>query len=875
MDRTVAVKILPKDFSLGSEQVDRFHREAEAAGRLSHPNIVSVYGFEESGGYLLLMQELVTGGDLAAQCDRIADLEGDVEAACQRAAELVRKLALALQHAHAHGVIHRDIKPDNILFTEEGEPKIADFGLARMDDKLGLSQTGAIMGTPHYMSPEQVTAEPTAIDGRTDVYSLGSLLYRLITGRPPFDGKTLQGMFNDILNRAPRSLRSLRPGIPADLEAVCLRALEKSPDARYATAEELAEDLRRFLGAETTLARPVGTLMRALRSIQRQASSTLVTLLLLLPTAWIALDALVMRRLSDTGAAWHAARMGLLGLATLLMIWPALQLGRRVRPSRRRPAMAAALALVLSLAGAAAWELEQRRLGQLQLADREVTASRLAQEWLGSRPDISDLEAFEERWSGRLQDDDVLLLARGYLKRERPLLAAAWVGRLDRELLDTPVHDALMFAIDDTLGHAAQAAQARERLARDRPDADWSAWILAGDVLRDTRRSRDARDAYLRAGRQPDAPRDQLNLELARVSADLCLWGDVGEYLSDYRRWFPDDPEGQLILYRAAAGRLDWEGAQDSLDVYIAQETVVPLRRALLPHRLAALQGHDDRAWGLVLAAAQDHGDDVWVMTWVAEQALQRARAEQQRASASAVQGDAEGAVGAVTSAVRSLDLAAQMYARMLQLEQGVFSGELGLGAVAMKRAELVPERRDELLQEGLARSLAARELDDSYWQAHYNVAHATLALARARHGGFAQVPLETLRAYVQGMQRAIERNGLEHQALNNAAWVLGHYLSTAEGATDELERAVGLATRAVRLTGPQRDGSSCLTTDAMRQAHSSSYDTLRSLQERAGDVAGAAASAVAARDALPEGGPRWAARQVHVERLAELLQDG
>jgi serine/threonine-protein kinase len=875
MDRTVAVKIMPKDLTLGTEQVDRFHREAEAAGRLSHPNVVSVYGLEESGGHLLLMQEMVTGGTLADRIDEIGDVDGDTHDACIRSVELVLKLAAALHHAHEHGVIHRDIKPDNILFTADGEPKITDFGLARMDDKMGLSQTGAIMGTPHYMSPEQVTADPSAIDGRTDVYGLGSLLYRLLTGQPPFDGKSLQGIFNDILNREPKAPKSLRTGIPPDLEAVCLRALEKSPDERYATAGELAQDLGRFLAGESTMARPVSTLVRGFRSFQRQATSTLVVMVLLVPTAWIALDSLVLGPLATANDGQHVTRLGALALATALLAWPGTLLARRLLPRARLAAAIGVVLLAVALGVSGGMVMHDQRLTRLQAVDRTALSESLQQEWMAARLDVLDLEAFAERWGGRLEREDVLVLARGYLKRERPALAAAWVGRLEEGATGSPVHDALMVPIHEALGRVAEADAARGRLASAHAEAGWMDWVLAGDVLHDMERPTEARDAYMRAGRQPDAPRDRLNLDLARVSADLCAWDDVGEHLDDYRKWFPDDPECQLLLYRAAAGRMDWNGAELALSSYTSHESVVPARRVRLWHRFYVLEQRVDEAWSAVQDAMSEHADDASLLSWCAQQAMERSRSLLGDSATAAARGDSDGAATAKAGALDALGMAESIYERIRALEEGAFTGTIGLAATAMKRSELEPERRQELLEQSLSHAEAARDLDDSSWKSHYNVAHAQLSLARARYGRFADIPLETLREYVAHMSRAIALSGLDHQTLNNAAWVLGSYVHGQSGDDTDLEQALEFARRATWLTDPAREGGSCVVSQAARQAHSSSHDTLRTLQELAGDRVGALASARAARDALPFDDPRYATRVAQVQRLEQALEDG
>lgn len=869
--RTVAVKVVNKDQAFGEEQVERFRREAEATGRLSHPNVVAVYGLLETEHHMLLLQEFVEGGSLA---DRLEDeaVRGVPDAErCRRATEVCRKLAEALHHAHEHGVIHRDVKPDNVLFTEDGEPKLTDFGLARMENKLGLSRTGAIIGTPHYMSPEQVTADPSAIDARTDVYSLGCMLYRVLSGRVPIEGKSLQGTFHNILSMPPRGLRGLNKDVSADLEAVCLKALRKSPGERYATAEEMARDLARHQAGETTLARPEGFTVRSVRLVRRQSSPTLAVLALLIPTAWIALDTLGLRVWLDGHDAAHPLRLGLLGLCTLALAWPLQLLARRLL-GHKAWVPATAWMLALALGGSAGWALRDEHLDGLQAMDRDELVLRLEREPSGSRPDVGDLQAYAATWGSRFEPQDVLLMARGYLKRERPQQAAQWADELPRELADSPVLGALRMAIDDTLGRVEAAAEAEAQLARG-ADADWADWKLAGDVLRDMGRPDAAYAAYLTAGRQPGAARDALNLELAEVSADLCHWSDLGEYLEDYVKWFPDDPQGRLVLYQAAAGQRRWDLADEFLDQYAGAEGVASAEVVRLRHELWALQDRRAECWALVQRAIDEHADHSSLLGWCAQQALDEQRRALADAAAASAVGDDRGARDGLARASAALDVAASVYQRLGEREEGRFTSELGLAATAIKRADVESERRLEWLEQAVVHATTARDLDPSYWQAHYNLGHATLNAARTRAGSFAAVPLDVLQDYVAAMRAAIELNGLEYQPLNNAAFVLGRYVYGATRDAQDLAEALELARRAVRLTDPARGGRSCAASSSALSSHSSAYDTLRSLQELAGDERAALASARAAHAVLAPDAPEVPRRLAEVERLERLTE--
>ncbi|MFO0799136.1 MAG: serine/threonine-protein kinase [Gemmataceae bacterium] len=244
---------------------ERFRVEAAAAASLDHPNVIKLYGFDEYAGELYIAMEWVPGGNLA---DRLAGKPMPPRAA----AALVRTLAEAMAYAHAHGVLHRDLKPQNVLLTADGTPKVADFGLARIltdgDDR--LTWTGAVMGTPAYMAPEQAAGRDRDVDGRTDVYALGAILYEALTGAPPFVGDSKDAVLKQVQESdAPRPSAAAR-GLPPDLEAVCLCCLAKAPAKRYATAAELAADLGRFLAGEPTVARPLSRLRRAAYAVRKR-----------------------------------------------------------------------------------------------------------------------------------------------------------------------------------------------------------------------------------------------------------------------------------------------------------------------------------------------------------------------------------------------------------------------------------------------------------------------------------------------------------------------------------------------------------------------------------------------------------------------------
>jgi len=239
LDRPVAVKILFPELSVDRSFVERFRREAQAAANLSHPNIVPVFDWGEDGGTYYIVMEFVDGRTLSAILRGAGPLHPD------RAAEIAADVAGALSYAHRHGVVHRDVKPGNVLITEEGVVKVTDFGIARaLNTEESLTQTGAVMGTATYFSPEQ--AEGIGVDARSDIYSLGVVLFEMVTGRPPFLGESPVSVASKHVREHPPTPRDINPAVPADLEAVILKCMAKSPEHRYPTGDDLRVDLLRF-----------------------------------------------------------------------------------------------------------------------------------------------------------------------------------------------------------------------------------------------------------------------------------------------------------------------------------------------------------------------------------------------------------------------------------------------------------------------------------------------------------------------------------------------------------------------------------------------------------------------------------------------------
>jgi hypothetical protein len=265
LQRVVALKMILAGNLASPDDVQRFHREAKAAANLDHPNIVPIHEVGEHEGQHYFSMKLIEGGSLASR---------GLPLPARQAAELLATVSRAVHHAHQRGILHRDLKPGNILLDAKGQPYVTDFGLAkRVASGQSLTPSHAIVGTPSYMPPEQARSEK-GLTTAVDVYSLGAILYELLTGRPPFRADTPLDTVLQVLKREPERPRTLNPRIDRDLETICLKCLEKEPGQRYGSAEVVAEDLEHWLRGEPILARPSTALERVTKWVWRQQATT-------------------------------------------------------------------------------------------------------------------------------------------------------------------------------------------------------------------------------------------------------------------------------------------------------------------------------------------------------------------------------------------------------------------------------------------------------------------------------------------------------------------------------------------------------------------------------------------------------------------------
>jgi WD40 repeat protein len=368
LGRTVALKMILAGKLASAADVQRFRAEAEAAANLDHPNVVPIYEVGEHDGRHFFSMKLIEGGSLAG---RVHEFTANPQAAAQ----LLATVARAVHHAHQRGLLHRDLKPANILLDAQGEPHVTDFGLVRhLEGTSGLTQSGAIVGTPGYMAPEQAAARKdpsTAVD----VYSLGAVLYELITGRPPFQGPNPLDVLMQVLEREPERPRRLNPRLDGDLETICLKCLDKEPGRRYHSAADLADDLERWRHGEPILARPAGTARRLAKWARRRPAMAALAALVVLVAA-----------LGAAGVIWKWRDALAAERAALASEQAALASERDARTEADAARAARAAAVQAQADEKAARERAETERGAKELARERADGLRLSAESAVARP---------------------------------------------------------------------------------------------------------------------------------------------------------------------------------------------------------------------------------------------------------------------------------------------------------------------------------------------------------------------------------------------------------------------------------------------------------------------------------------------------------
>jgi serine/threonine-protein kinase len=563
LNRSVALKMVLAGAYAGPREKERFQREAEAVARLRHPNVVQVYDVGEAAGQPYFTMELVDGSNLAAT------LANTPQPPLQ-AAQLMVTLAGAVQAAHASGVVHRDLKPANVLLTSDGTPKIGDFGLARWhNDGGGLTQTGAALGTPTYMAPEQARGRSSAVGPAADVYALGTILYEMLTGRPPFRAETAAATLQQVLAEDPIPPSRLIPRVPRDLETICLKCLQKDPGKRYATAGDLGADIERFLRHEPIQARPPGRLERCLRWVRRRpATAALLSAVGLL----VASGAVGAWSLYQQRAAAHARQAltnqeirGILERTRgpLEEGWHAVDLARI-----RQAVSEANRAVNVAHTGGASASVEQDAEAFLQVAGGRLERARNNRTLLDAVLDVSVSSEIPRYATERV--DRILAHAQPSADEQYAAAFLRWgldVDRVPEDEVVARLRQEPDAVIQELI--AGLDAWMLERRAIRRPDAEWRRLFRVADQLDHGDRSRrlrgllaDAspRQAANAAGlgqmRKDINPRTEPVLTVVLLSEACALAGDALGAEEVLRRAVTARPE-QVVLLNALARRLD------------------------------------------------------------------------------------------------------------------------------------------------------------------------------------------------------------------------------------------------------------------------------------------------------------------------------
>ena len=551
LQRPVAVKMLLAGAYAQPHELERFLREAETEAGLRHANIVQVYEAGDLDGRPYFTMEFVEGGSLAQK------LAGAPQSA-RPAAALVAGAAEAVHAAHQRGIVHRDLKPSNILLTADGTPKISDFGLARhLEGAAGLTLSGAPVGTPSYMAPEQAEGKSRAVGPAADIYALGAILYELLTGRPPFRAETTAATLQQVLTKDPVPPSRLNSGVPRDLETICLKCLNKEPPRRYASAAALAEDLLRYGRGEPIAARPAGHGERLARWVRRHpaAAGLLAAVVLLVALGGVGAWLLAAARAHEAQTNWEVR--GVLKRARGLLEegWQAADMEKL-----KHAAVEGGRAVDIARSGGASAAVQQEADAFQEDATARLERDSMNRTLLDALLDVSrphDDRAYIRDKAGR-----GIALPRPSLDEQYAAAFRRWgldvdgapeaevVGRLGAE--PAPVVQEVIAALDNWL---------LEQRREGRPEADWGRLVRVADRLDRSEWQRRIRALLVRAPTRPPAGVE------ARAMWELAR-GSVRQELLRLRAQFNARTEPALTvltLAHAFAAVGDQAGAEEVL----------------------------------------------------------------------------------------------------------------------------------------------------------------------------------------------------------------------------------------------------------------------------------------------------------------------
>lgn len=599
LKRAVALKLLNPALLRDPRTVQRFQREAQAAARLHHTNIVPVYAQGEHEGRHFYSMELVDGVSLAHLL-RVSSAGERRVVDFRRAARWIAGVAEGLAHAHALGIVHRDIKPQNLILGQDDELHITDFGLARIAHEPGMTQATERIGTPAYMAPEQL--EGRTIDARTDVYALGATLYELLTEQRPFQAENYEQLAYRILKSAPTAPRRVNPHVPRDLETICLRALEKEPPRRFPDAAEMARDLRRYAEDYPIASRRVGPLGRLVRWVRRrptQASvvATLLLLAVILPTSALLLRSVGNAQIASAGNVllddyrdWPAALDALGFAARAAGTSDEYQIARAFADIRARPGDSVAR-LERLLANDEDAPLQARYL--LAWAYARLARTRGSQAWAQVTRFVAEADARAERGAARTAEAWFFRgqAVWGYDPREA-IRCFNYAIAQRTNFTQAMVHEArarnqLIYSYptrDTMLEHYATAVARLEFVCDAQPRRAYPRYLLslahklAGDIDAADGRAADAALKYDRALEAALSAQEVDPTSPRGYAAAAGYYESIGDYAAAIRQWNAYDQPGMRLT---TSDRAERHAYQMRLHYWLDQTEQAERHRAL------------------------------------------------------------------------------------------------------------------------------------------------------------------------------------------------------------------------------------------------------------------------------------------------------